>query len=183
MAPPCLHRHRRHILHGGTRQGRSTMHLIPSPPKTRIQGPKPTLNRTRAQQGPASSVPNRLPAPDFCPRPTDALLPPLSRIPTGPAESMSAYPQVRVRPRPAHSPRTPPAQDYESSPGPATATSPHEPTRRTHDHAHAPGQGHGPVHGPWWQRWTHTQLPELQKVARAEPPLQGLVRRPHRESA
>ena len=65
------------------------------------------------------------------------------------------------------------------SPGPTATSRPHDPTMQTHictrTHAHA--QGHGPAPGPWWQRWTHTQLWELQKLARAEPSLDGLVRR------
>ena len=45
---------------------------------------------------------------------------------------MSAYTRVRVRPRPAHSPRTPTARDYEESLGPpqptVPMTPPHAPT-------------------------------------------------------
>ena len=69
------------------------------------------------------------------------------------AETVRAYPRVHVRPRP-RSPRTLAAQDYEDSPGPATATSPHDPT--THTLAHTSAQGHGPAHGQWWQYWTNT---------------------------
>ena len=91
-------------------------------------------------------------------------------------------PCVRVRPRPAHSPRTPMAHDYEESPKPTAAASPHFSTARTHAHTHAHAQGHGPARGPCWQRWTHTQLWELRKWARAEPSLEGLVRRLCRET-
>ena len=95
---------------------------------------------------------------------------------------MSAYRRVRVRSHP-RSARTLTAQEYEDSPRPATATSPHHPNTHTGTHAHTPNQGHSPAHGPWWQRWTHAQLWELQKWARAEPFLEGLVRHPRRESA
>ena len=76
------------------------------------------------------------------------------------AETVRAYPRVQIRPRP-RSPRTPTAQDYGGSPGPATATSPHDPTTPTY--AHTSAQGHGPAQGQWWQGWTHTQLSELRK--------------------
>ena len=56
---------------------------------------------------------------------------------------------------------------------PATATSPHNP--KTPTHAHSSAQGNGPAQGQWWQRWTHTQLWELQRWARAEPFLEGPV--------
>ena len=91
------------------------------------------------------------------------------------AETVRTYPRVRVRPRP-RSPCIPTAQDYEDSPGPTTATSPHHPTITTQ--AHTSAQGHNMCHGQWWQRWTHTQLSELRKRARAEPSLEGLVRGP-----
>ena len=87
---------------------------------------------------------------------------------------MRAYPRVHIRPRP-HSPRTPLAQDYEESPRPATATSLHDPITPTH--AHSSAQDRGPAQGQWWRRWTHTQFWELQKWARAEPSLEGLVHR------
>ena len=96
------------------------------------------------------------------------------------AETVRAYPGVHIRPRP-HSPRTPTAQDYEESPRPATATSPHD--HITPTHAHSSAQGHGPAQGQWWRRWTHTQLLELQKWPWAEPSLEGLVHRPRRGSA
>ena len=74
------------------------------------------------------------------------------------AETVRAYPRVHIRPRP-HSPRTPTAQDYEESPRPATATSPHDPITATH--AHSSAKDRGPAQGQWWRRWTHTQLWEL----------------------
>ena len=92
---------------------------------------------------------------------------------------MRPYPRVHIRP-PSRSPRTPTAQDYEDSPGPPTATSPHDPITPSHAHSSAPG--HGPALGQWWQRWTHTQLWELRKWARAEPLLEGLVHRPRKGS-
>ena len=96
------------------------------------------------------------------------------------AENVRAYPRVHIRPRP-HSPRTPTAQDYEESPRPATATSPHNPITPTH--AHSSAQGHGPTQGELWRCWTHTQLWERRKWARAEPSLEGLVHRPRKGSA
>ena len=98
------------------------------------------------------------------------------------AETVSAYPRVRVHSRP-RSPRSPTAEDYEDAPEPTTATSPGDPTTHTHAQAHTSAQGHGPTHGQWWQRWTHTQLWEVRKRAWAEPSLKGLVRRPRRGSA
>ena len=96
------------------------------------------------------------------------------------AETPRAYPRVHIRPR-THSPRVPTAQDYGESPRPATATSPHDPI--TPSHAQSSAQGHGPAQGKWWRRWTHTQLRELRKWARAEPSLEGLVHRPRKGSA
>ena len=95
------------------------------------------------------------------------------------AETVPAYPRVHIRLRP-RSPRTPTAQDYEESPRPATATSPHDHVTATHVNSSA--QGHGPTQGQWWRRWTHTQLWKLRKWARAEPSLEGLVHRPPRGS-
>ena len=57
---------------------------------------------------------------------------------------MRAYPRVHIRPR-RHSPCTTTAQDYEESPRPTTATSPHDPITPTH--AHSSAQGHGPRSG------------------------------------
>ena len=95
------------------------------------------------------------------------------------AGTVRAYPRLHICPRP-HSPRSPTAQDYEESPRPATATSPHNPITPTH--ANSSAQGHGPAKGQWWQRSTHTQLWELRKWARAEPSLKGLVHRPRKGS-
>ena len=95
------------------------------------------------------------------------------------AETVRAYPRVQIRPRP-RSPRSPAAQDYEDSPGPATATSPHDPS--TPSHAHFSAQGKGPAKEQWLQRWTHTQLWVLRKWARAERSLEGLVHRPDKGS-
>ena len=95
------------------------------------------------------------------------------------AETVRTYPRVCIRPRP-HSPRTPTAQDYEESPRPASATSPHDPVTPTH--AHSSAHDRGPAQGQWWQRWTHTQLWELRKWARAEPCIQDLVHRPRKGS-
>ena len=49
---------------------------------------------------------------------------------------MRAYPRVHIRPR-TRSPRIPMAQDYEESPRPATATSPHDPITPTYAHSSA----------------------------------------------
>ena len=95
------------------------------------------------------------------------------------AETVRAYPRVHIRSRP-HSLRTPTAQDYEESPTPATATSPHDPVTPTH--AHSSAQDRGPAQGLWWRRWTHTQLWELRKWAQAGPPLEGLGHRPPKGS-
>ena len=94
-------------------------------------------------------------------------------------ETLHAYPRVHIRPRP-RCPRTPTAQDYEESPGPATATSPHDPITPTH--AHSSAQGHGLAQGQSWRRWTHMQLWELRNWARAEPSLRGLVHLPRKGS-
>ena len=95
------------------------------------------------------------------------------------AETVRPYPRVHICQR-RRSPRTPRSQDYEDFPGPATATSPHDPITPTQ--AHSSAQGHGPAQGQRWQRWTHTQLWELRKWARAEPSLEGLVHRSRRRS-
>ena len=91
------------------------------------------------------------------------------------AATVRAYPRVRIRPRP-HSPRTPTEHDYEESPRPATATSPHDPITPTH--AHPSAQDRGPAQGQWWRRWTHMQLWELRKWVPAEPPLESEQRPP-----
>ena len=88
---------------------------------------------------------------------------------------MRAYTLVHIGPRP-RPPRTPTAQDYGDSPRPSTATSPHDPITPTH--AHSSAEDHSPAQGQWWQRWTHNQLWELGKWARAEPSVEGLVHRP-----
>ena len=95
------------------------------------------------------------------------------------AETVRAYPRVRIRPRP-HSPCTFTEQDYEELPRPATATSLHDPITPTH--AHSSAQDRGPAQGQWWQRWTHTQLWELRKWVPTEPSLEGLVHRPRKGS-
>ena len=77
---------------------------------------------------------------------------------------MRAHPRVPICSCP-HSPRPPTVQDYEES-----------------THAHSSAQGRGPIEGRWWQRWTHTQLWELQKWARGEPSLEGLVHWPRKGS-
>ena len=95
------------------------------------------------------------------------------------AETVRAYPPVRIRPRP-HFLLPPTEQDYEESPRPATATSPHDPIRPTH--AHSSAQDRGPAQGQWWQCWTRTQVWELRKWVRTEPSLEGLVHWPRKES-
>ena len=95
------------------------------------------------------------------------------------ADTVRAYPRVRIRPRP-HSPRTPTEQDYEVSPRPATDNSPNDPITPTH--AHSSAQDRGLAQGQWWQRWTHTQLWELRKWVWTEPSLEGLVHQPRKGS-
>ena len=92
---------------------------------------------------------------------------------------MRAYPRVCIRLHP-HSPPTHTEQDYEESPRPATATSPHDPITPTH--AHSSAQDRGPAQGQWWQRWTDTQLWELGRWVRTQPSLEGLLRRPRKRS-
>ena len=92
---------------------------------------------------------------------------------------MRAHRQVHIRSRP-RSLCTPTAQDYMESPRPATATRPHDPVTPTQPHSSA--QDRGPAQGQWWQRWTHTQLSELRKWARAEPSLEGLIHGPRKGS-
>ena len=52
------------------------------------------------------------------------------------AETVRAHPRFHIRSRP-HSARTPTVQDYEESPGPATATGPHDPVTPTQAHSSA----------------------------------------------
>ena len=92
---------------------------------------------------------------------------------------MRRQPRVHIRSRP-HSPRTPTVQDYEESPRPAAATGTNDPVTPTNTHSSA--EDRGPAQGQWWQRWTDTQLWELQKWARGEPSLEGLVGRPRKGS-
>ena len=161
---------------------RTSSHHHPKPAPQTHRPPRRDRSNARGNQ--------QRPHPPTRPRclPTSSKQMPRYRRPCGPqpnpeAESGSAYPPVRARPRPAGSLRTSTAQDYEDSPRPTAATSPHDSTTRTHAHAHAHAQGHGPARGAWWQRWTHTQLWALRKWVRAEPSLEGLVRRPRGESA
>ena len=74
------------------------------------------------------------------------------------APSVSVYLRIRVRPGLALFPRIPMAQDYEDSPRPTAATSPHDSTTRTHAHANTHAHSHRPACGVWGQRCTHTQL-------------------------
>ena len=87
---------------------------------------------------------------------------------------------VHIGPRP-RSPRNPTAQGYEDSPKTGSANSPRDSLR--HTHAHTSAHGHGPTEGQWCQRWTHKQLWELRKWARAELSIDGLVHRPRKRSA
>ena len=142
------------------------MHLVPPPLKARNPGPRSTPDQPRAAPGPTSSTPAPLSTPDFSPHQAEAPLPPPPRNPTRTrSRDRAPVPTGPRTPTPC-SQRTPTAQDYEDSPGPITATSPHVP----HTHTHTSAQGNGPAHGQWWQHWTHTQLLELLKWARASPP-------------
>ena len=58
-----------------------------------------------------------------------------------PMQSISICPRVSVCPRPARCPRTRTAQNYKCSPRSTTAASPHDPSTRTHAHAHATAEG------------------------------------------
>ena len=156
----------------------------PKPAPRAHRPPPPPPDRAGATPGATSSVPTPHQPP------VSAHLQQMPRYcrPHGPqsnleAESVSAYPRVRVRLRPTHSPCTATAQDYEDSPRPTAAARPHDSNTHTHAQAHTHAQGHGPARGSWWQRWTHTKLRELLKWTRAEPFLKGLVHRPRRESA
>ena len=170
------HRYRRHShhFHGAARRSQSATHPVPPPHKAHTQGPETAPDQARTTPGSASSVPTPLPTLDVSPHTAHAPLPPPRRVPT-----VRAHPRVHIRSRP-RSPRTPTAQDYEESPRPAIATSPHNPD--TPNHAHSSAQDRGPAQGQWWQRWTHTQLWERRKWARAEPSLEGLVHRPRKGS-
>ena len=95
------------------------------------------------------------------------------------AGTVRAHPRFHIRVHP-HSPRTPTEQDYEESPRPAIAAGPHDPVTPTHPHSSA--QDRRPAQEQWWQRWTHTQLWELQKWAKGEPSLEGLVHQPRKGS-
>ena len=154
----------------------SSRHL--SKPAPQAHGPPPT-GPDRRQGPPAASPPPYQPS-------MSAHIQHMARYrrhresqPNPEAETVRAHPQVHIRPRP-HSPRIPTAQDYEESPRPATATSPHDPITPTH--AHSSAQDRGAAQGQWWRRWTHTQLWELLKWAWAEPSLKGLVHQPRKGS-
>ena len=154
----------------------SSRHL--SKPAPQAHGPPPT--RPERRQGPPAASP-----PPYQPSMT-AHIQRMPRYrhrrespPHPEAETVRTHPRVHIRSRP-HSRRTPTIQDYEKSPGPATATGPHDPVTPTH--AHSSAQDRGPAQGQWWQRWTHTQLWELRKRARGEPSLEGLVHRPRKGS-
>ena len=144
------------------------------------QAHTPSLTRPKQSQGPAAASPppyqtsmsahvQRMP----CYRRNR------ESQPNPEADTVRVYPRVHICPRP-HSLRTPTAQDYEKSPRPATATSPHDPITPTH--AHSSAQGQGTTQGQWWRRWTHTHPWELRKWARAERSLEGLVHRPRKGS-
>ena len=92
------------------------------------------------------------------------------------AESVST---CRLTPGPI--PAQPQGAGVRGLSGPTAVPSPHYSTTRTTAEAHAEAQSHESALEPWWQRWTHTKLWELQKWARAETSLKGLVRQPPRE--
>ena len=78
------------------------------------------------------------------------------------AETVRAYLQVQIRPRP-HSLSPPGAQAYQESPRPATATSAHDPITPTR--AHSSAQDRGPAQEQWWRHWTHTQLRKMSLIS------------------
>ena len=154
----------------------SSRHLSKPAPQAHI--PPPT-GPERRQDPPAASPPQYQPS-------ISAHIQRMPRYhrrrespPNPEAETVRAHQRVHIRSRP-DSPRTPTVQDYEESPRPATATSPHNPVTPTH--AHSSAQDRSPAQKQWWQRWTHTQLWKMRKWARAEPSLEGLVYRPHKGS-
>ena len=152
----------------------SSRHL--SKPAPQAHGPPPT-SPERRQGPPAASPPPYQPSMSAHIQHMPRYRRHCESQPDPEAETVRAYPRVHIRPRP-HSPHTPTAQDYEESPRPATATSPHDPITPTHTQSSA--QDRDPAQGQWWRRWTHTQLWELRKWARAEPSLEGLVHRPRK---
>ena len=179
--PPRHRRRCRHRLQGETCHSRSATYLLSTPPTTRIAAPQSTsLTGPEQHQGqPAvSSAPYQSPVcahvqqmPRYCRHHGPQLNPVVESVSTCAAGS----------------PRTCTAQDYEDSPRPTAAASLHESTMRTHTHANANAnadahaQGHRPARGPWWQRWTHTQLWELRRCAPSETGLEGLVCQPCRK--
>ena len=162
IAPPCHHRHCHGHLHSGTRHGRGAIHLIPPPPETRFQGqqatpPRPGRCNARGnQQGPQPPTSPRC-------------------LPTSSSRLVTAAP---INPNPT--PRQNPYQCMRVSYSRAQPT-PHAPPRRrpmrTPPGPPPPPVPMSPPHLP-----TSMQLLELRKWARAEPSLEGLVYRPHRES-
>ena len=160
-------------------KARRTLYRHHSKPAPEAYGPPPTGPEQRQGQSTASPPPYQHPMSAHVQQMRRYRRPHWSQ-PNPEAETVRAYQLVCVRPL-SCSPRTPTAQDYQDSPMPTTATSPHDPATRTH--AHTSAQGHCPAHGQWWQGSTHTQLWELQKLARAEPSLEGPLRRPRRGSA
>ena len=158
-----------------TRRTSSRHHSKPAP---QAYGPPPT-GPDRSKGPPAASPPPYQPS-------MSAHIQHMPRYrrhresqPDPEAETVPPYPRVHIRPR-FNSTRTPTEQDYEEFPRPATATSRHDPITPTH--AHSSAQDRGPAQGQWWRRWTHRQLWELRKWARAEPSLEGLVHRPRKGS-
>ena len=161
-----------------TAEARRALFCHPSKPAS--QAHKQPLTRQEQRQGPpAASRPPYQPSMSAHMQQMPRYRRHRKSQPNPEAETVRAYPRVPIRPRP-HSPRILTAQDYDNFPGPATATSPHDPITPTH--AHSSAQGHGPAQGQWWQRWTNTQLWEPLRWAPAEPSLEGLVHRPRKGS-
>ena len=104
-APTDCHQRRRHHHHGGVRRGRGATHLVSPPLKAGTPDPLTIPDPTEATPGRTSSVPAHLPAPDVCPRPADAPLPPPPGVTTQPQSGDRAHvptgPRTPVPPLPA----------------------------------------------------------------------------------
>ena len=111
----------------------SSHHL--SKPAPQAHGPPPT-GPERRQGPPAASPPPYQPSMSAHMQHMPRYRRRRESQPNPEAETVRTYPRVHIRRRP-HSPRTRRAQNYEESPRPATATSPHDPVTPTHAHSSA----------------------------------------------
>ena len=109
----------------------------PSKPAPQAHGPPHTRPEQRQGQ-PSASLPRYQPSMTAHIQQMPRYRRHCESKPNPEAEVVHAYPRFHIRPRP-RSPRTPTAQDYKDFPGPATATSPRDPTTPTHAHSSAKG--------------------------------------------